>query len=116
MLTLQFLTIVCSFAYIEFASKDSVMKAKMHNDSLFKGRQITVIDKRKNKPGMGHGGMRAHNNPMAQMLSVMQMMMKRGGRGGGFHRGGAMGGAHRGGRGGGAAGGPPAGGPPQKPA
>ena len=90
------------------------MKAKMHNDSLFKGRQITVIDKRKNKPGMGHGGMRGHNNPMAQMLSVMQMMMKRGGRGG-FHRGGMGGGPHRGGRGGGAAGGPPAGGP-QKPA
>ena len=64
------------------------MKAKMHNDSLFKGRQITVIDKRKNKPGMGHGGLRG-NNAMAQMLSVMQMMMKRGGRGG--FRGGAMG-------------------------
>jgi len=86
------------------------MKAKFHNDSLFKGRQITVTDKRKNKPGMGHVGMRGSNNPMAQMLSVMQMMMKRGGRGG-FHRGGAMGGGHRGGRGG-AAGGPPAGGAP----
>ena len=87
----------------------------MHNDSLFKGRQITVIDKRKNKPGMGHVGMRGNNNPMAQMLSVMQMMMKRGGRG--FHRGAAMGGGHRGGRGG-AAGGAPAGGAPpnQRPA
>ena len=86
----------------------------MHNESLFKGRQITILEKRKNKPGMGHGGMRGQNNPMAQMFSVMQMMMKRGGRGGGFHRGGAMGGGFRGGRGG-AQGGAPA--PPsQRPA
>ena len=83
------------------------MKAKMHNDSLFKGRQISVIDKRKNKPGMGQAGMRGAGNPMAQMLSVMQMMMKRGGMGRGFPRGagGAGGGMPRGGRGG--AGGPP---------
>ena len=26
------------YAYIEFVNKESVMKAKMHNDSLFKGR------------------------------------------------------------------------------
>lgn len=54
---------------------------------------------------------------MAQMFSVMQMMMKRGGRG--FHRGGAMGGGFRGGRGGaGAQGGAPAGTAPssQRPA
>jgi len=43
------------YAYIEFIKKESVMKAKMHNESLFKGRQITVVEKRKNKPGMGHG-------------------------------------------------------------
>lgn len=88
----------------------------MHNESLFKGRQITILEKRKNKPGMGHGGMRGQNNPMAQMFSVMQMMMKRGGRGG-FHRGGAMGGGFRGGRGG-AQGGAPAGTAPpsQRPA
>jgi len=27
-----------SYAFIEFIKKDSVMKAKMHNESLFKGR------------------------------------------------------------------------------
>ena len=26
------------FAYIEFETKDAAMKAKLHNDSLFKGR------------------------------------------------------------------------------
>jgi len=31
------------------------MKAKLHNDSLFKGRLITIMEKRKNKPGMGTG-------------------------------------------------------------
>ena len=77
------------------------MNAKMHNETLFKGRQITVIEKRKNKPGMGHG--RGGNNQMAQMMNIMQMMFKRGGMGRGFPRGGAP---HRGGRGG-AAGGPP---------
>lgn len=86
------------------------MKAKIHNDCLFKGRQITVIDKRKNKPGMGHPTMRGHGNPMAQMFQVMQMMMKRGG-GRGFHRGGAAMGGHRGGRGGAAGGAPPGGAP-----
>jgi hypothetical protein len=51
---------MCRYAYIEFIKKDSVMKAKMHNESLFKGRQITVIEKRKNKPGMGHAGGRGN--------------------------------------------------------
>jgi hypothetical protein len=41
------------FAYIEFETKEAAMKAKLHNESLFKGRQITVIPKRKNIPGQG---------------------------------------------------------------
>jgi polyadenylate-binding protein 2 len=40
-------------AYIEFANKESALKAKHLNESLFRGRQLTVEPKRKNKPGMG---------------------------------------------------------------
>lgn len=39
------------YAYIEFDSKEAANKAMLHNESLFKGRQITVIPKRKNVPG-----------------------------------------------------------------
>lgn len=88
-------------AYIEFASKESAVKAKNWNDSLFKGRQLTVMPKRKNKPGMGRGGMgafggRGSNNPLAMMMTLMRGMTRgmagprggfRGGRGRG--RGGA---------------------------
>lgn len=49
----------CNFriAYIEFADKESAIKAKHLNESLFKGKQLTVLPKRKNKPGMSRGGM-----------------------------------------------------------
>lgn len=40
------------FAYIEFAEKDSVEVSMALDDSLFKGRQIKVIPKRTNIPGM----------------------------------------------------------------
>ena len=65
------------------------MKAKRLTDSLFKGRQITVIPKRKNVPGRGRG-MRGGKNPMMQLVGMLQMVMNRGGgrgrggRGGGF--------------------------------
>ena len=36
--------------YIEFEDKESSVKAKHLNKSLFKGRQITVMPKPKNKP------------------------------------------------------------------
>ncbi len=92
-------------AYIEFANKESAIKAKRLDESLFKGRQLTVMPKRKNKPGFSRGGMgygsRGANNPMAFMLQLMRGMtrgMVRGGRGG---RGGPPGGFRgRGGRGG----------------
>jgi len=63
------------------------MKAKRLTDSLFKGRQITVIPKRKNLPGKGRGMGRGGKNPMMQLVSMLQMAMGRGGRGrgrGGF--------------------------------
>ena len=54
------------FAYVEFADKDSVDTAMALDDSLFRGRQIKVMPKRTNKPGIsstnrpprGRGGFR----------------------------------------------------------
>ncbi|RNA43626.1 polyadenylate-binding 2 isoform X1 [Brachionus plicatilis] len=40
------------FAYIEFGDKDSVQTAMALDDSLFKGRQIKVVSKRTNRPGI----------------------------------------------------------------
>jgi hypothetical protein len=40
-------------AYIEFETKAAAEAAKMLSESLFRGRQITVMAKRKNVPGRG---------------------------------------------------------------
>ncbi|XP_022644375.1 polyadenylate-binding protein 2-B-like [Varroa jacobsoni] len=40
------------FAYIEFADKDSVETAMALDESLFRGRQIKVLQKRTNMPGI----------------------------------------------------------------
>lgn len=40
------------FAYVEFGDKDSVQTAMALDDSLFKGRQIKVVSKRTNRPGI----------------------------------------------------------------
>ncbi|KAM9068629.1 polyadenylate-binding protein 2 isoform X1 [Monodelphis domestica] len=40
------------FAYIEFSDKDSVRTSMALDDSLFRGRQIKVIPKRTNRPGI----------------------------------------------------------------
>ncbi|CAG9564119.1 unnamed protein product [Danaus chrysippus] len=40
------------FAYIEFGDKDSVQTAMAMDESLFRGRQIKVMPKRTNKPGL----------------------------------------------------------------
>jgi len=58
--TINRVTILCDkhsghpkgFAYVEFADKDSVPNALLLNETLFKGRQIKVIVKRTNLPGM----------------------------------------------------------------
>jgi len=94
---IQRVTILCNkfngnpkgFAYVEFTDKDSVDTAMALDDSLFRGRQIKVLPKRTNKPGIsttnrpprGRGGFRARGSR---------------GRGGGF---GAMGGPRYRGRG-----------------
>lgn len=61
------------------------MMAKRLNESLFKGRQITVIPKRKNVPGRGRGA-RGGKNPMLQIAGMLQMAFM--GRGRGRGRGG----------------------------
>merc|ERR1712156_498476 len=40
------------FAYVEFTDKDSVDTAMALDDSLFRGRQIKVMPKRTNQPGI----------------------------------------------------------------
>lgn len=40
------------FAYIEFTERDSVQTAMAMDESLFRGRQIKVMPKRTNRPGM----------------------------------------------------------------
>ena len=91
-------------AYIEFANKESSLKAKHLNESLFRGRQLTVEPKRKNIRGMSRGGgfPRGRGNPRALFTQFMSLF----GRGMGFRGGyrGARGGGFRGGRG---RGGPP---------
>jgi polyadenylate-binding protein 2 len=40
------------FAYIEFGDRDSVQTAMAMDESLFRGRQIKVMPKRTNRPGL----------------------------------------------------------------
>jgi polyadenylate-binding protein 2 len=40
------------FAYIEFSDKDSIQMAMALDESLFRGRQLKVMPKRTNKPGI----------------------------------------------------------------
>ncbi|CAN0066466.1 polyadenylate-binding protein 2 isoform X2 [Petromyzon marinus] len=40
------------FAYIEFSEKESIRTAMALDDSLFRGRQIKVLPKRTNRPGI----------------------------------------------------------------
>eukprot|EP00347_Sterkiella_histriomuscorum_P010703 403375247 len=68
-------------AFIEFTTIEAAQKAKRLTDSLFKGRQITVIPKRKNIPGRGRAIRGGGKNPMMQLVGMLQMVMNRGGRG-----------------------------------
>lgn len=83
------------FAYVEFGDKDSVQTAQALDDSLFKGRQIKVVSKRTNRPGISttdrvpRGGMRGGG---AAYAGFMGAPMGRGARGGGFGMPGGRGG------------------------
>ncbi|KAK5947145.1 hypothetical protein PMZ80_001292 [Knufia obscura] len=83
------------YAYVEFTDSSYVAQALVLNESEFRGRNIKVVPKRTNLPGMtrgGRGGGRGGGPPM------------RGPRGG-FGRGGGGGGGYGGGYGGGGGGG-----------
>jgi len=66
--TINRVTIVCDkwtghpkgYAYVEFADKDSVSNALLMNEALFKGRQLKVMAKRTNVPGMKQGPARGN--------------------------------------------------------
>ena len=52
------------YAYIEFEEKESADQAiKILNESLFKGRQLSVELKRKNVPGLGKRGRGGFRRP-----------------------------------------------------
>jgi len=81
------ITIICDkftgipkgYAYVEFASVEEKEKSKQLNDSLFKGRQIKIEDKRKNIPNFYGKKIKKYKPPM-----YPQPMMMRGVRGGFF--------------------------------
>ncbi len=84
------------FAYVEFGDKDSVQTAMALDDSLFKGRQIKVVCKRTNRPGISStdrlpGGRGRGGGVMGGYGGFMGVPRGRGGafvpgipRGGGF--------------------------------
>ncbi|XP_059148854.1 polyadenylate-binding protein 2-like isoform X2 [Physella acuta] len=54
------------FAYIEFADKDSVITAMALDESLFRGRQIKVVPKRTNRPGISSTNRRPRGRGVAR--------------------------------------------------
>eukprot|EP00347_Sterkiella_histriomuscorum_P003671 403363390 len=72
-------------AYIEFATLEGAQRSKLLNESLFKGRQITVQPKRKNKPGFGRGNggfgggskylMSNQNNLLQQVTAITSSLI-----------------------------------------
>lgn len=46
---------LCSYAYVEFTEPGLVPQALVLNESIFKGRNIKVVPKRTNLPGMSRG-------------------------------------------------------------
>jgi polyadenylate-binding protein 2 len=74
------------FAYVEFGDKDAIQTAMALDESLFKGRQIKVVCKRTNKPGISTTD-RFPRGGRAAAASIMpgfgMFSPGRGGRGGG---------------------------------
>ncbi|XP_055357649.1 polyadenylate-binding protein 2-like isoform X3 [Paramacrobiotus metropolitanus] len=70
-------TIICDrysghpkgYAYIEFANKDSVDAAVAMTDTILKDRQLKVVAKRTNQPGMGTAARRARRPYRGYMRS-----------------------------------------------
>jgi polyadenylate-binding protein 2 len=61
------------FAYVEFADEAAVANAILLNDTMFRGRQIKVMAKRTNIPGLkrGRGRGRGRGMPMMPMMPMM---------------------------------------------
>ena len=74
------------YAYVEFAEESAVQNAILLNDTMFRGRQIKVIAKRTNLPGLNRRG-RGRGRGRGGMIPGFR---GRGGRGrggrGGFFR------------------------------
>jgi len=70
------------FAYVEFTDKDSVQTAMALDDSLFRGRQIKVMPKRTNKPGIST----THRAPRGRGMRARGGRGFRGRGGGGYMR------------------------------
>jgi len=90
------------FAYIEFKDKESVENATKLNGSVFRDRELKVLPKRTNIPGLstttrGRGGFRGAPQRGRGRGSFRGAPQRggRGGRGGGFR--GGRGGRGRGG-------------------
>lgn len=49
------IALLCSYAYVEFTEPGLVPQALVLNESIFKGRNIKVVPKRTNLPGMSRG-------------------------------------------------------------
>jgi len=81
---------VSRYAYVEFTEPSLVAQALVLNESVFKGRNIKVVPKRTNVPGMSRGGRGGRGG----------FRGGRGGRGGFPPRGGYRGGYRGRGRGG----------------
>ena len=74
------------FAYVEFADEAAVANAILLNDTMFRGRQIKVMAKRTNIPGLkrGRGRGRGRGGPHMPMMPMMPMMAPWGAMMGGF--------------------------------
>ena len=87
---------IFSICYIEFETVQAAQDALVKDGMLFKGRQLTVMSKRKNAPGRG----RARRNDFRSEIKMLANAFTRG-RGGRGGRGRGMMGGPFGGRGGG---------------
>lgn len=85
------------YAYVEFTEPSLVAQALVLNESVFKGRNIKVVPKRTNLPGMSRGGRGGRGGARGGGRGFFG-----GGRGGGFPPRGGFRGGYRGGRGRGA--------------
>ena len=62
------------FAYVEFADEAAVGNAILLNDTMFRGRQIKVMAKRTNIPGLKRGRGRGRGRGGMGMMGMMPMM------------------------------------------